>query len=393
MKSAKMWCLAGLVLVAGLSSASCGKDEGTAGGGGHGTVLGGSGGSGGLTGRSGSGGTDTAGGAGPTTATKLGRACVNAKDCVDPAAPGLTCITSKDTVLDNGAPPKGLCSTTCTMPQGVDADPCAALGPNGMCFPFGDSSGSGYCVEGCSFGMPDIGEAKCHSRPEFSCNPALLGTAPGAKACTTSDDCSAGDVCSQGQCAVVLTACLPSCRGDIDCDAGMFCDQSFLAGTCVTKAPTGKALGEPCTVPAASAPDEPDECIGFCQADTTGSSKGHCSANCGLARECAWNPATSKYDGICFYGSALDDTGTVGDFGFCTPSCNCTDDCNDSRLACSLLSQGALSTDFRGAGLCFAPDAMTTEYNQCSGAGGAGGADSGVAGASGDASGGVGGAG
>ena len=96
--------------------------------------------------------------------------------------------------------------------------------------------------------------------------------------------------------------------------------------------------------------------------------------------------ATEKFDGVCFYASVLtSDTGDVGDFGFCTPSCNCTDDCNDSTLACQLLSQGALSSDFRGAGLCFAPDATTKEYNQCTdtgaGGSGAGGAGSDAAGA------------
>jgi hypothetical protein len=396
MKAAKTWCLAGLILVAGLSSASCGKDEGTDGGGGRGMLLGGSGGSGGSNvGRSGS--TGNEGGDGPTAATKLGRACVSDKDCTDPNAPDLTCITSKDTVLGDGAPPKGLCTATCTLPTSPgEADPCAELGPDGMCFPFNEGSTEGYCIEGCNFGAPDIGEAKCHSRPEFACNPALLGTT--STTCVTTDDCPAGDLCIDGQCDVVFPGCLPACRGDLDCDAGMYCDQSFLSGVCVTKKPTGKALGEPCTMPPDDAESEPDECLGFCQADAEGSTKGHCAATCGLARQCSWNSATEKFDGICFYASVLtSETGDVGDFGFCTPSCNCTDDCNDPTLACSLLTQGALSTDFRGAGLCFSPDADTKEYNQCTGnggagSGGAGGADStGTGGAAaGDSSGGTG---
>lgn len=384
MKSAKTWCLAGLVL-AGLSSASCGKDEGTSGGGGHGNILGGSGGtagSGGIVGRSGSGGSATQGGNDAVSPTKLGRACKTEKDCVDPAAPGLTCITSKDTVLDDGAPPKGLCTASCTVPQSADdEDTCAALGPDALCFPFTSGSEEGYCVEGCQFGTPDIGEQKCHDRPEFACNPALLGATD--TTCTTTDDCPAGDLCIDGQCDIVLPGCLPACRGDLDCDPGMYCDQSFLNGTCVTAKPTGKALGEPCTVPAANAPDEPDGCLGFCQADGETGNAGHCAATCGLARQCSWNASTEKFDGICFYASVLtSETGDVGDFGFCTPSCNCTEQCNDPSLACSLLTQGALSPDFRGAGLCFSPDPMTKEYNQCTGEGGSGaGGESGVGGA------------
>ncbi len=394
MKAAKTWCLAGLILVAGLSSASCGKDEGTDGSGGKGSVLtGGSGGSG-TVGRSGSTGNGDGGAVdGPQSATKLGRACVSDKDCTDPTAPGLSCITSSDSVLANGAPPKGLCTKACTLPEVGDRDPCAALGPDGMCYPFDSASTEGYCIEGCSFGEPDIGDAKCHSRPEFACVPALLG-GTGA-ACADVNDCPAGDLCIDGECAVVFPGCLPSCRGDLDCDAGMYCDQGFLDGTCVKAKQTGKALGEPCTVPASD--NDADECIGFCQADSATGNKGHCSATCGLARQCSWNATTEKFDGVCFYGTVLtSDTGDVGDFGFCTPTCDCTDQCNDPTLACSLLTQGALSTDFRGAGLCFGADPMTKEYNQCTGSGGAGGESAGGAGgAGGDAAapaGGVGGA-
>ena|GEM_PF-1182628 len=393
MKAAKTWCLAGLILVAGFTSVSCGKDEGTDGGGGHGSVIGGSGGSGtgGLTGRSGSVNSGGEPDDGPTGTSKLGRACVTAKDCVDPTAPGLTCITAKDAVLGDGAPPKGLCTTTCKMPSEEEPDDtCATLGPGGMCFPFESGSDEGYCIEGCEFGAPDIGEAKCHSRPEFACNPALLGATDAT--CTSTDDCPSGDLCIDGQCAIVFPGCLPSCRGDLDCDPGMYCDQGFLNGVCTPVKQTGKALGEPCTVPEEGAAQEPDGCLGFCQADSDTGNKGHCAATCGLARPCSWNAASEKFDGICFYASVLtSETGDVGDFGFCTPSCNCTDECNDSTLACSLLSQGALSADFRGPGLCFSPDAMTDEYNQCTGAGGMGAGGDGAGGASsgGDGAGGV----
>jgi hypothetical protein len=365
MKAAKAWYLAGFVALAGFSSASCGKDEANGDGGTGGAII-----NGGAAGSSGGtrmlGGSSGSGGSGSLSATKLGRGCLDDADCDDTTAPGLTCVTATDTVLGTGAPPKGLCTAEC-----ASDDECTAFGAGSLCYPFSSDATTGYCVEGCSFGEPGIGEVKCHNRDEFACNPALLGDT--GQACTTTANCPAGDLCIDGTCAVVFPACLPACRGDIDCDEGMYCDQSFLSGVCVTEKPTGKALGEPCTVPGEDEEAEPDECLGFCQADEAGSTEGHCATTCGIATPCAYNSESGKFDGACFYASVLTaETGSIGDFGFCTPSCNCTAECNDDALACSLLTQGALTDDFKGPGLCFAPDADTTEYNQCEGAGGSG---------------------
>lgn len=268
--------------------------------------------------------------------------------------------------MNGGAPPHGLCSLPCQSDQ-----ECAPQGDGAICYPF-DALGGGFCVEGCSFGQPGIGEIKCHNRTDFACSPALL--ADTAEPCTnTASDCQADELCIDGSCAVVFPGCLPSCRGDIDCADGMYCDQSFLSGVCVPQKPTGKGLGEPCTVPGANQPDEPDGCLGFCQADSDTGNAGHCSATCGLLSECGWNAQTQKFDGACFYASVLTaDTGYIGDFGFCTPTCNCTEECQDPTLGCALLEQGALDEAFRGPGLCFSPDASTEELDQCGAGGGAG---------------------
>jgi hypothetical protein len=387
MKAAKTWCVAGLVVVAAFSSASCGKDEADGKGTGGTGILpsGGSGGTGNVAGGRTGGTSSTTGGSGGSAtegATKLGRGCIDDDDCTDTKAPGLTCVTAKDTVLGEGAPPKGLCTATCAS----DAD-CSALGSGALCYPFSADSDTGYCIEGCSFGMPGIGEIKCHAREEFACNPALLSDT-GEPCTATATDCQAGELCIDGTCAVVFPACLPSCRGDIDCEDGMFCDQSFLSGVCVSEKPEGKGLGEPCTVPADDEPNEPDGCLGFCQADSDTGNAGHCATTCGLLSQCGWNAETSKFDGACFYASVLTaETGSVGDFGFCTPTCNCTAECNDPALGCSLLSQGPLNADFRGPGLCFSPDDETVEYDQC-GTGGAGsGGSDGMGGAAGSPSG------
>jgi len=374
MKAAKAWCLTTVVLMAGISLASCGKDEGTGGGGmvlGGGTGGGGAGtaGSGGNVGRAGSGG-------GVSAATKLGQACVNDTQCNDPNAPGLTCVTAKDTSLDGTAPPKGICTAPCTF----NTDECAAFGAGALCYPFDAEGETAYCVEGCSFGEPNVGEpTKCHGRSEFACYPALLINTQDP--CTDDSDCQSGEICDDNECAVVEPACLPACRGDNDCEEGLYCDQSFLQGACVPEKPVGKRLGEPCTVAAGSGAREPDECLGFCQADETGSTKGHCATSCGLGRQCAWDPGTEKYDGLCLFVSSFTNDGNdgTGDFGFCTLSCDCGEACNDASLGCTLLTGGELNEQFRGAGLCLPTSAIMTPYDQCTdpGAGGAGGTGAG----------------
>lgn len=382
MKATKAWSVAGLFFVAGLSSVSCGSDEGTSGGkGGTSIITGGDGGTSNGGTRNGTAGTRTTGGSGGSSSastTKLGRACTTARDCADAAFPDLTCVTSTDAVLGTGAPPKGLCTMPCTLPtQDAPDDACEALGAGAICFPFNDGSDKGYCVEGCSFGEPNLGEEKCHGRAEFACNPALLGAT--SATCTTSKDCMLGELCSQGQCNVILPACLPACGGDIDCEDGYYCDQSFLSGVCVKGKATGKGLGEPCTVPGANEPDEPDECLGYCAPDTTGATKGHCVSTCTYGTPCSWNPGTEKYDGACILVNSqiVGSSPAVGDFGFCDLTCNCAADCMDGTLGCELLDQ-ALPAQFRGGGFCLEPSAMSVKYDQC-GAGGA--PDPGTAGA------------
>jgi hypothetical protein len=386
MKAAKLWCFAGLLVLTGV--VSCGKDEASGGDekGGTGTIIGGNS-NAGTGGNNPSGGMATGGSAGSSAGvaqTKLGSGCINDGQCEDAMAPGLRCITAEDVVLGSGAPPKGLCTVECDT---EDQTTCEAFGANALCYPFVADSTAGYCVEGCAFGEPDIGTLKCHDRPEFACNPALLGIPGGpcvetadcnanevciddvcSEECVETADCQAGDLCIDGVCSIVFPACLPSCRGDIDCADGMYCDQSFLSGVCVTEQPTGKALGEPCTVPGADEPAEPDECLGFCQADAADSTTGHCAATCGLLSECAWNAETEKFDGACFYASVLTaETGFIGDFGFCTPACNCPEECNDPALTCSLLTQGELTPAFKGPGLCFSPDPDFEVHDQCAG--------------------------
>jgi hypothetical protein len=291
----------------------------------------------------------------------IGRACSRPSDC----AVGLACVTQNDLLLDGAAPPHGFCSRPCTS----NAE-CHEHSPGALCFSFGSDESASYCVEGCSFGSPENGKAKCHGRGDFACDPALLE--PTTASCGSTDQCEPGEICVDGVCNVVFPGCLPSCRGDLDCASGLYCDQAFLSGTCTPQKPTGKRLGEPCTMPSAQEPDEPDECLGFCQADSAGGGSAHCAASCVLGSECAWDAGSGKFDGACLYRTLLTSNNAVdaGDFGFCTPTCSCSDGCSKAGVVCSVLDgSGPLSDAFSGPGLCFSEDAST---NYLCGAGGAG---------------------
>lgn len=297
------------------------------------------------SGGDGSGGEPAAHGAG-----KLGADCSTAADCVA----GLLCIAPTDLVLADGAPPHGLCTAACT-----DSEACDALSTGALCVPYGETD-AGYCMQGCAFGNPPLGQLKCQGRTDQACLPAFLIDTNDP--CAGPDDCFAGEICN-GTCQAVLAACIPTCTGDLDCADGLFCSQQFLNGTCVATQPTGKPLGAPCTVPAAN---QPEECVGFCQADSAESDQGHCSASCGLTSPCGWSAETQKFGGACLYASSLTAAnGGAGDFGFCTPSCNCAADCDTDGIACEELSIGPLGSDFSGQGLCFAPDRQSVPLEAC----------------------------
>lgn len=285
----------------------------------------------------------------------IGSRCDRPTDC----KVGLTCITETTTALNGGAPPHGLCTATCTG----DAE-CGALTAGAVCYPFDPNGGEGYCVEGCTFGQQGLFR-KCHARLDFSCMPALVQDtgAPCASGCLNDE------ICLSGTCQTALAACIPTCRGDVDCAAGLYCDQSFLGGTCLAKKPVGKRLGEPCTVPSALDPLEPDECLGYCAADLAGGSAGHCFATCGLGNSCAWDAASKRFDGACYYQSPITSASVAGDFGFCAPTCNCTAECGDPSLGCyAVTGIGALDPAvYRGPGLCFTAEVVPNEptVEQC----------------------------
>jgi hypothetical protein len=286
----------------------------------------------------------------------LGRPCTGDLDCTSVSEAGLHCLKPSSTALDGGGPPGGLCTRKCQSDSDCDSHAAGAL-----CYPFSDTAS--YCVEGCSFGDPEPGHDKCHNRADFACAPAMLGNTNDA--CGVATPCFEGELCSSGTCHVVFPGCLPSCRGDIDCGAGLYCDQSFLSGVCVKKKPTGKRLGEPCLVPGAHEPAERDECLGFCQPDQPGATTGHCGASCPLLGGCAWDAGSERFDGACVYLNTWTSSAAAGDLGYCAQACDCSAQCDDGALMCTLFGDDALPSNFNGDGLCLTAEPELEELDAC----------------------------
>ena len=258
------------------------------------------------------------GGAPPTPSTRLGQSCVNDTEC-EAATTGLTCLRQDGTMLDGGGPPGGMCSVECGVHE-----TCWAIDANSLCVAFGSTA---YCVEGCLQGPPMslLDPPKCHLRPDFSCTP--LDTFPTGSTCVNYLDCLAGEACYAGECVVVLSACLPTCAGDIDCPSGTFCDREF--GTCKPGSTAGLPLGSACDPLAAS-----DPCLGFCQAASgVPNLDGTCAEICSYLNPCSWDEGTD-YGGICLIPTAVNENADIGDFGYCSELCDCSSDCTTPSYGC-----------------------------------------------------------
>ena len=257
----------------------------------------------------GGGGSPAAAGAPAAADRALGRACTSDLDCVDPRWPNLSCVTASELALGGGAPPHGLCTAPC-----LASKECWAYGLESLCHRVGDGLGQGYCFASCNFGpYPPSTPSKC-GRPDFACRPTQFWPDEPQTRCPAKA-CSTFDACVDGVCSGVINTCLPSCRGDFDCESGLHCDLSLDGGICVPATLGRKGFGEPCD-PSTT----PDPCVGFCLA-APGSSSGHCSERCALGDLCAWNAASARFDGYCNQASVLiiDTSPVPGDPGACGP--------------------------------------------------------------------------
>lgn len=353
----------GLVLSSlGVLTTSCGSDEATkdgddgragsssAGQANGGSNAGGRAGGTGLGGAAGQAGGATAG-RGPTGPSTLGQACSEGSTtCGDT----LECQVWLDI-------PAGICTTEC-----ADDTACRALGPDAACL-------GGICVEGCS--VAALGE-RCHGREDMVCQ--AYDSVPGGP-CENDDACDIGEFCSAGgTCILPLTACLPSCDSDADCEGGS-CDLSL--GSCSQEERQGLPVGSKCD------PDVPvadDPCEGFCIG--AGDGVGFCSGWCRFfGPGCGFEEGDGAAGAACLW-PALQSVPVEGEAGFCGQLCDCDDECLHPDLKCVEFTQGGRPTLLYGRrGFCVDPGGEPT-ITTCDGtSGGAGGAGAGGASSEGEA--------
>jgi hypothetical protein len=233
-------------------------------------------------------------------ATFLGRACDGDGDC----GGVLTCWRPGPNAL-GGAPARGYCTTDC--------DSCKEHGGQ-RCHE--DASGASHCLLGCTPGPEGIewNPTKCHGRPELACLPW-----------------SATEI-----------VCVPQCNSDADCE-GFWCNPGN--GLCQAEPPTGWAHGSECSISDAGV----DECLGFC---LTLVQPRWCSGRCtiGVEATCGWEPASGlparHVCGMIFPGAG------PGDFGVCTPLCECDADCPNATYRCQPFSNPELEDKYKMKGYC-----------------------------------------
>ena len=289
-------------------------------------------------------------GSGGSTASNFGRPCVSDTDC---GGSGLTCFTS--TTLSGDGPAHGMCTMGCTSHE-----QCTAIQDNTYCVGFTDTES--YCLEACTEGD----SPKCNERDDMSC--ALLGDRPGSKACASSDDCGADEICDPQYlvCGTIVTGCIPLCGGDYDCAPNQFCD--FTTGLCTSTKPTGLPIGSLCDEPSGN---QTDPCNGFCYPKAQGATTGNCSAECSLTSDltgCGWDGHGSADNGCLFRSIVSVDNPAQGDTGTCAKLCDCNADCDAPGDYCFDDTTGGIMNVWGRGGACrpmFASDAMGDSLSKC----------------------------
>ena len=211
----------------------------------------------------------------------------------------------------------GTCALLTDCVVGVVAADCAPCAADAECFA-GERCQAGACVAaceatadperyclatslagsrapGCQLDYLDVGLPFCDGPGPQSlapdCDPCLasLGGCPGACTdgycdCTTTSDCPAGRVCSEGRCDARI------CREDTECPCDAYCDGERCRAYCDTDAdcPTGRCEPEsgrcvPCLEDSdcdGAARCYADGCVVPCQSDAV------CDGNCTESGRC-----------------------------------------------------------------------------------------------------------
>ncbi|HEY6557131.1 MAG TPA: hypothetical protein VI072_07650 [Polyangiaceae bacterium] len=345
MRRLSPWIAAGAIAFAASSGlyACGGDDDGNGNPGGTGTILEGGAGNGGRGGRGGS--------DGGNLDTNLARSCTTDNDCGE----GLRCVTAESGEFGGVGPAGGYCTADCSDPETGGDEFCESFAPGALCLNFGtDAAPAPYCVLPCEFGQTE----KCHRRPDLTCGPLFGGTdIPCLENADGDPECERGHVCIDGECLLIIPACLPQCGADSDCGPGLFCDP--LTGFCSSTREPGKSVGEACT-PADEEAGTEDDCRGVCISlvDEEVVLTSWCTEFCtyGGVPGCGWGGPTSPgraEAGCLFPLSIIEDNGGagVGDQGLCNRLCDCNRDCGHSDMVCLSLPS-SLRNRYRRAGYC-----------------------------------------
>jgi len=254
----------------------------------------------------------------------------------------MVCLTAGSNALGGGGPAGGLCTLSCNS-----TTDCDAVQQGADCFNFGTAVAPKlYCLAACEQGGDATTAAnKCQGRADFACVDLSTTGAP-------------------------EPFCLPLCRADVECGAGLFCNKA--TGLCSATPGGGDPLGSPCT-PNVGAAAGSDNCAGFClrtSADGVLPAKGVCSEYCAGLLDCAYHG--TQPGGLC-YGPISDTFGLL-DLGYCLPACSCTTDCPLPGDLCRAWSpaQQSFADELGAPGLCVPDVTGSIELSACGEAGAAG---------------------
>ncbi len=251
----------------------------------------------------------------------------------------MVCLTAGGNEFNGGGPAGGVCTAKCSS----TAD-CDALEKGADCFNYGtDAEPKLYCLEACVQGgdatsSPD----KCRGRANFACVDLSATSVP-------------------------EPFCLPLCRADIECGAGLYCSKS--SGLCSSTKPTGDPVGTPCTPSTASGPGS-GNCEGFCvrsTADGAVPAKGVCAEFCSGFLDCAYHG--DQPGGLCY--GALSDNFGIFDLGYCFPACDCTANCPFPGDRCRAwpAAQQSFAVELGAPGLCASDVTGSVALDTCGEAG------------------------
>jgi hypothetical protein len=231
----------------------------------------------------------------------LGGPCTDNATCPD----GAFCLLPTSTEWLGGGAPQGLCVADCSanidLCKGYSGAECVSSLRSA-----GETPKRALCMPTCNLSVGNKQAFTCNSVPSSACEP--LDNTPG----------------------IVEGYCRPLCKFDSECTTG-HCDRQFAV--CVTQSPpaTLAGFGDSCK--------NTSECDGTC---LHLGGNGICTNRCiyGYAdqygediTECGLEGAPA-FAGVCLYAA----TPAPGNLGYCTPLCDCNDDCLASGFVCRAFS-------------------------------------------------------